>query len=856
MTNSFFKTITARPVSNTFRIFQVLFLILAQVVGVTQGVQTALASPVTVVDDGGADDLPGQKDLNFLTIDYTPATPDIAVTWGWDDTQWSGNNTGDACTLFDTDSDGFANYSLCITVNQNGTYNSTRLYSCTADNRSDRCGGPTQITTLASTGNASVQNADPFGTTGRANNDCSTGGATGCLIKDTVASLTVKLSDFGGSAAKLINVCSYPSQEPNSDPSDCVITPNAGFLTIVKVANPDDNTDFVFNASEPSAGNPGVSTWTINGSGSVQQVSYAATTTLDLSEVVPAGWQLDSASCEIQTAPPTPTGTGTATGVDNFTIQSGLETICSFNDSLATGTLTVIKTVVNDNGGSATSDQWSIHVTSGGNEVSGSPQPGSATGTPYTLTAGTYQVGETGGPSGYTGPTFGGDCDNSGSVNVVAGQNKTCTLTNDDNAAGLTLIKHVVNDNGGTAVAGDWTLSAGSNNVTGSETGEVATTQAGTYALSETSVTGYTNTSITCDNDPGVEVTSVTLGLGDTVSCTFVNDDNAPSLTLVKEVINDNGGTAVAGDWTLTASGYDAASPDAGTYNLSESGPAGYTQTSLTCSNSGDTQVTSVTLGLGENVTCTFVNDDQPGTLIVKKVVINDNEGTKTCADFSFSVNSGASTPFEADCQNDLTVNAGTYNITEPAVAGYSTTYSNCSNVAVPNGGSATCTITNNDIPPTVVAQITPTATTCNQFASGTAATLSELLYTVKGGKIGTVSPGVFFYWVKVTAVAGANTFTINQTITTGNFRTPFKFASGSSAWNSNCAKITTTVTQSNGTVTVNFNAASAGTVYIGIKYDSGSVKGATAPIPTTVHYDFSTTGVPGSTQGLDLKKK
>jgi hypothetical protein len=110
-------------------------------------------------------------------------------------------------------------------------------------------------------------------------------------------------------------------------------------------------------------------------------------------------------------------------------------------------------------------------------------------------------------------------------------------------------------------------------------------------------------------------VTSVTLGLDEDVTCTFVNDDKAPSLTLVKEVTNDNGGTAVPGDWTLTATGYDADSPDAGSYDLSESGgPTGYTQTSLTCDNSGDTQVTSVTLGLDEDVTCTFVNDDGKAT--------------------------------------------------------------------------------------------------------------------------------------------------------------------------------------------------------------------------------------------------
>jgi hypothetical protein len=55
----------------------------------------------------------------------------------------------------------------------------------------------------------------------------------------------------------------------------------------------------------------------------------------------------------------------------------------------------------------------------------------------------------------------------------------------------------------------------------------------------------------------------------------------------------------------------------------------------------------------------------------------------------------------------------------------------------------------------------------------------------------------------------------------------------------------------------VTFNAGTGGTFFIGIKYDAGSVVGFTAPSPTTtVHYDFSTTGVPSSTSGLDLIKK
>jgi hypothetical protein len=139
---------------------------------------------------------------------------------------------------------------------------------------------------------------------------------------------------------------------------------------------------------------------------------------------------------------------------------------CTFTNTLQQGTLTIIKQVVTDNGGTATANQWSIHVKSGVNEVSGSPQPGSGTGTSYTLIGGTYNVSETGGPSGYTFTGFSGDCDSSGNVTVVPGQTKTCTLTNDDSAATLIVIKHVVNDNGGTATASAFSLDSGGANDT------------------------------------------------------------------------------------------------------------------------------------------------------------------------------------------------------------------------------------------------------------------------------------------------------------------------------------------------------------------------------------------------------
>jgi hypothetical protein len=115
----------------------------------------------------------------------------------------------------------------------------------------------------------------------------------------------------------------------------------------------------------------------------------------------------------------------------------------------------------------------------------------------------------------------------------------------------------------------------------------------------------------------------------------------------------------------------------------------------------------------------------------------------------------------------------------------------------------------------------------------------------------------VFFYWVTVTVPAGSNSFTITQTITTGNFTGKFDIQSGSNVFNSNCVSQHATITQNAGSVTAQWNAPTAGTYVISIKYSAQSLGGDPAPGPgTTVHYDFATTGVPGSTSGLDLIKK
>jgi hypothetical protein len=163
------------------------------------------------------------------------------------------------------------------------------------------------------------------------------------------------------------------------------------------------------------------------------------------------------------------------------------------------------------------------------------------------------------------------------------------------------------------------------------------------------------------------------------------------------------------------------------------------------------------------------------------------------------------------------------------------------------------------------VSQITVDGTKCDKFSNGTATILDTVTYKVDNhGKTKEVKPPKFMYWVKVTAVAGNNTFVIDQSITTGNFNTQFKLDGGGNVFKGSDCKAAggTNMTQNtsngtNSTVTVRFNAQQAGVYYIAVKFQTGSVGGHPAPAPgTTVHYDFSTTGVPGSTSSVDLVKQ
>ena len=211
----------------------------------------------------------------------------------------------------------------------------------------------------------------------------------------------------------------------------------------------------------------------------------------------------------------------------------------------STATLHVIKHVVNNDGGTAVASSFTLHVMGatgmGIADVAGSPLAGvESPGTSYTLSAGAYTVSENA-FSGYT-SSFSGDCDASGNVALASGENKICTITNDDIAvpppfspppAILHVVKHVVNNNGGIATASSFTLHvkgatgmgiadvAGSPAVGVESPGTSYSLIAGTYVVSENAFTGYAS-SISGDCDGGGNVTLIS---GDNKTCTITNDD-------------------------------------------------------------------------------------------------------------------------------------------------------------------------------------------------------------------------------------------------------------------------------------------------------------------------------------------
>jgi hypothetical protein len=390
------------------------------------------------------------------------------------------------------------------------------------------------------------------------------------------------------------------------------------------------------------------------------------------------------------------------------TLDEGENVTCTMTNDDVAPTLTLVKSIVNDDGGDAVVSDFPLFIN--GDSVT--------SGVPNILSANTLYTATETNLAGFTASVWGGDCNPDGTITLNEGENKTCTITNNDVAPTLKLVKEVTNNDGGNAVADDWTLSAvatapfdGRNfsNTGGSGVFQTVFANQG-YDLFESVVPGYTAGSWNCNGGTLVGST-LTLDEGQTgVTCTITNDDIAPTLTLVKNVVNDNGGNAEPDDFNLTIGGNPALSGVAYTlsantpYEINETLLSGYTFVDI----NGDPECPAIlggtaTLDEGENVTCTITNDDVAPTLTLIKIAVNNDGGDAVTSDFPLFINGS---PVTSGVSNTLTANT-LYTVTETTLTGYTPSVwgGDCApggTITLNEGENKTCTITNDDVAPTV----------------------------------------------------------------------------------------------------------------------------------------------------------
>jgi uncharacterized repeat protein (TIGR01451 family) len=224
-------------------------------------------------------------------------------------------------------------------------------------------------------------------------------------------------------------------------------------------------------------------------------------------------------------------------------------------------------------------------------------------------------------------------------VTLGLGEDVTCTFVNDDNAPSLTLVKQVINDNGGTAPASAWTLTASGPTTISGAGGATSGTgfAAGMYTLTEAGPANYIASGWNCEGGTQSGNT-ISIDLGQSATCTVTNNDVQPLLTVIKNVVNDNGGVLSVSDFPLFVGNMQVVSGaataiDAGSYVVSEQNQPGYSAGTWggDCATDG-----SVELNVGDNKTCTITNNDLPPDLQIVKTALDPM--TIPGADLAYSI--------------------------------------------------------------------------------------------------------------------------------------------------------------------------------------------------------------------------
>ncbi len=213
---------------------------------------------------------------------------------------------------------------------------------------------------------------------------------------------------------------------------------------------------------------------------------------------------------------------------------------------------------------------------------------------------------------------------------------------------------------------------------------------AGTYSVSETVPDGWQLTSAVCSD--GSPVSAIALGAGETVTCTFLNTQQQQQQgNIVIQKATDPECASTVFDFTASydSDGFqlagcqqnDSGPLAAGTYSVSEAAEPGWELTGTSCSDGSP--VSAIDLDPGETVTCTFTNEQLPGSIVVQKETDPDGDPQE------FEFTTDYSEPFllsdgESNPSGDL--EPGTYSVSETVPDDWELTSATCSRRQRPVG--------------------------------------------------------------------------------------------------------------------------------------------------------------------------
>ncbi len=614
------------------------------------------------------------------------------ISWGtWDN---GGNNSGDDAELRVSSSGndsaspnggrhavifGEEGY-ICVTINTTGYQNVKLSYNWRGDN--DAEGSDDGLVEYKATGSSCTSGAFTNLKTHDLSVDSSWSTQSAFDLPDTLDNTTFKLRFRVDSSSD----DEHFRVDGISITGDSIVT--TGSLQVIKNTLGGEGT-FSFTG----AGSFNITTVSGTGSNTRTNLTPGSYT---ITESVPSGWVETSNTCA------------------SVAVTAGNTATCTITNTKK-GSITVYKNVVNPEGGEVSDAQSFSIMLNGANTQSISENSSYA----YTnLTPGAYTIAESAnGAYDFVAFSLDEDAGTDGAqITLAPGANIALTITNKQKVGSITVNKVVTNPNGGTAVAGDFSFSVNGgspiqfiqnelNSLLGSN---VFTWNPGAVSITE-SIGQYAISYSGCN---------FVLASNGNNTCTITNSDipaGQGAITVVKNVINDDGGTKTVGDFNLYIGEMPVTSGQAnflepGEYTVSEGTlPSGYTQTSLVCSNGESTTSGTVNLTEQSAWTCTITNDDQPAHLTIAKNTVNDALNGALDGEFSFNISSQEApitlTTSEGMASTTLELNAGSYTLSENVPADWMLSSISCESegdevedgvsLNLANGQEVTCTFVN-----------------------------------------------------------------------------------------------------------------------------------------------------------------